>query len=259
MSDEPNYFQDIADFHAAMGLPLMGLTGDAFVENMKVRKRLVDEELLGEFFPAYAKYSRDPSIDHLVELIDAICDSIYVVGGTQIVLRNDAVSWGLSSCGYPMNAILSAAGDVYFMAFRESDTELDHCAALCDRLYSYGNSLIGEDKFNACWREVHRTNMAKAAGPVVNGKKMKPEGWKPPRLKEIINQEPGWETFFPEDGGTWPNTYQVKTWHDRDWFTPPVLNSGAIFVSPSIDWGGITYRKPIGPGLKTPTEGGTHE
>lgn len=39
--------------------------------------------------------------------------------------------------------------------------------------------------------EVHRTNMTKMAGPVVNGKKMKPEGWLLPDIRtELIKQ--GW-------------------------------------------------------------------
>lgn len=187
MSNEPNYFQDIADFHTAMGLPLMGLTGDALVENMKVRKRLVDEELLGEFFPAYAKYSRDPSIEHLVELVDAICDSLYVVGGTQLVIMNKSIAWTLEQHGSNIAVLMLSVANVYREVF-VSSTPFGSaaCNNLCEHLMSYGIKLIGEDRFHACWREVHRTNIAKAAGPVVNGKKMKPPGWQPPNLKAIL-------------------------------------------------------------------------
>lgn len=185
----PNYFQDIADFHAAMGLPLFGLTGEALVENMKVRKRLVDEELLAEFFPAYAAYSKEPSIDTLVTLIDAICDSIYVVGGTQLVYIQDATRWRLDFVSCAIASIMASVTDMYMLVFEDVGSGGDTCAKVCDRLFSYGTRLIGEDKFNACWREVHRTNLAKSAGPVVNGKKMKPLGWVGPDLKSIIEGE----------------------------------------------------------------------
>jgi predicted HAD superfamily Cof-like phosphohydrolase len=37
------------------------------------------------------------------------------------------------------------------------------------------------------WDEVHRTNMAKKGGPVrEDGKKLKPEGWQPPKIKELL-------------------------------------------------------------------------
>jgi predicted HAD superfamily Cof-like phosphohydrolase len=37
------------------------------------------------------------------------------------------------------------------------------------------------------WDEVHRTNMAKAGGPVrEDGKRLKPEGWQPPDLSRVL-------------------------------------------------------------------------
>lgn len=41
----------------------------------------------------------------------------------------------------------------------------------------------------AVWAEVHRTNMAKADGPVVNGKRMKPEGWTPPDIAAVLARQ----------------------------------------------------------------------
>ena len=192
MSATPNYFQDIADFHAAMGLPLFGLTGEALVENMKVRKRLVDEELLAEFFPAYAAYSKEPSIDNLVTLIDAICDSIYVVGGTHLAMGgpSDVPFEGVAEyIDHSVSAILHKVSSVYSHYWGDNPRYDSYSIGLCRSLVAYGIKLIGEDKFDACWREVHRTNLAKSAGPVVNGKKMKPPGWVGPDLKSIIEGE----------------------------------------------------------------------
>lgn len=41
--------------------------------------------------------------------------------------------------------------------------------------------------FSDVWDEVHRTNMAKVSGPVrEDGKRLKPEGWKPPNIVRIL-------------------------------------------------------------------------
>lgn len=42
------------------------------------------------------------------------------------------------------------------------------------------------------WREVHRSNMAKFGGPVVDGKLMKPAGWTPPDIEGELRKQ-GWE------------------------------------------------------------------
>ncbi len=41
---------------------------------------------------------------------------------------------------------------------------------------------------DACYEEVHRSNMAKKGGPIrADGKSLKPEGWKPPDLEGVLN------------------------------------------------------------------------
>ena len=48
------------------------------------------------------------------------------------------------------------------------------------------------------WDEVHRTNMAKRDGKVrADGKILKPEGWQPPRIAELLNEQ-GWEQLPAE-------------------------------------------------------------
>lgn len=42
--------------------------------------------------------------------------------------------------------------------------------------------------FNQVWAEVHRSNMAKAGGPVRDdGKRLKPEGWQPPDVRGVLD------------------------------------------------------------------------
>ncbi len=40
--------------------------------------------------------------------------------------------------------------------------------------------------------EIHRANMAKVGGPVVNGKQMKPAGWTPPDIAGVLKAQ-GWK------------------------------------------------------------------
>ncbi len=60
--------------------------------------------------------------------------------------------------------------------------------ALCDLLYVvYGFGVsIGTD-LEPFFEEVHMTNMKKCSGPKrEDGKQLKPEGWVPPRIKEML-------------------------------------------------------------------------
>lgn len=42
------------------------------------------------------------------------------------------------------------------------------------------------------WNEIHRTNMAKRFGEMrPDGKRLKPEGWEPPRIKDLIEKQGG--------------------------------------------------------------------
>ena len=40
------------------------------------------------------------------------------------------------------------------------------------------------------WNEVHKTNMAKKDGALrADGKRLKPEGWQPPKIKELVKMQ----------------------------------------------------------------------
>lgn len=67
-----------------------------------------------------------------------------------------------------------------------------------DLIYVVAGALLAtgisaEDCFNI-WNMVHSANMAKVGGPIdENGKKLKPEGWKPPdvegKIQEILSRK----------------------------------------------------------------------
>jgi predicted HAD superfamily Cof-like phosphohydrolase len=73
----------------------------------------------------------------------------------------------------------------------EDEIESDLVEAIdgmCDILcVVYGTAVEFGVDLAPFWNEVHHTNMAKRGGPVrEDGKRLKPEGWKPPRIAEIL-------------------------------------------------------------------------
>lgn len=64
---------------------------------------------------------------------------------------------------------------------------------LCDTLYVVlGTAVAFGVDIEECFDEVHRSNMAKASGPVrEDGKRLKPAGWQPPRIAEILDRQAG--------------------------------------------------------------------
>jgi len=62
--------------------------------------------------------------------------------------------------------------------------------AIADAVYVLlGTALSFGIPFDEVWKEVHRSNMDKAGGPVrADGKRLKPEGWKPPDVKGVLAQ-----------------------------------------------------------------------
>lgn len=58
---------------------------------------------------------------------------------------------------------------------------------MCDLAYvTIGTAVACGTPLDPFWNEVHRSNMQKAGAPIVNGKLMKPRGWRPPQLREIF-------------------------------------------------------------------------
>lgn len=59
---------------------------------------------------------------------------------------------------------------------------------MCDLLcVVYGTALEFGIDLAPFWNEVHRTNMAKAGGPVrADGKRLKPPGWTPPDIAGVL-------------------------------------------------------------------------
>ncbi len=60
----------------------------------------------------------------------------------------------------------------------------DVIVVILGTMVSYGIDL------RPIWDEIHRTNMAKKGGKKrADGKTLKPEGWQPPRIKELLDEQ----------------------------------------------------------------------
>lgn len=59
---------------------------------------------------------------------------------------------------------------------------------LCDLIYvCLGAAVTWGIDLEPFWMEVQMSNMAKLGGPIrADGKQLKPEGWRPPRIAEIL-------------------------------------------------------------------------
>lgn len=65
-----------------------------------------------------------------------------------------------------------------------ADGIVDSIVVLIGTAIAYGIDL------RPIWDEVHKTNMAKKGGPLrKDGKRLKPEGWKPPQIAEILKRQ----------------------------------------------------------------------
>lgn len=75
-------------------------------------------------------------------------------------------------------------------AAHAGDTE-EQIDALCDILYvTYGYAVSQGWDLEEFFEEVHMTNMKKASGPKrEDGKQLKPEGWKGPRIGYLIRKQ----------------------------------------------------------------------
>lgn len=62
---------------------------------------------------------------------------------------------------------------------------------VCDLLYvAYGAAVACGFNVAPYFNEVHRSNLAKAGGPIApDGKRLKPEGWSPPNIAGILADE----------------------------------------------------------------------
>ena len=81
-----------------------------------------------------------------------------------------------------VNELLDGLDDSNLEAI--ADGAADAIVVILGTCVSYGIDL------RPIWNEVHRSNMSKlGGGKRADGKSLKPEGWQPPRIKELLDEQ----------------------------------------------------------------------
>lgn len=179
-------------------------------DSKELRVRLIQEEAQ-EFIDAVK--AKDA-----VEAIDALCDLLYVTYGAAHVLKagvmgikgNMYENWPVTYRIPDWPRLTSELEDFNYTindvvhAIRTGSKEVMHgeLKELTEGLWQCAAEGVGVD-LKPFFMEVHRTNMNKLQGPKrEDGKQLKPEGWKPPRIRAMYirwvkGQQPHCDVLAP--------------------------------------------------------------
>lgn len=173
--------------------------------DIELRVKLIQEEA-EEFIEAIKS-------ENIIETIDALCDLAYVAYGaadifnlqldtqelSTIIIEAKPLNWVTLHSDLVLSDFNEAVSDVV-MGLRGRHINLSFSEGF-NRRYTKSaleDLIIGIWEFAAqglainlgpFFQEVHRTNMHKLKGPKrEDGKQLKPEGWKPPRIKALYNR-----------------------------------------------------------------------
>lgn len=192
-----SYYQKLVqDFHVKFGQPV-GDYSNPQPSRTALRSSLILEE--GEE-TSDAMRKRD-----MIGTADGLCDLLYVTYGCAV---ETGLKLGIPSFDGERDVDKILNGDDYDEAGRSSFVW--QCALVAQILNEkhrfkilgrWLNNLATECLFAAIdlgidikplFEEVHRTNMLKVGGPTrADGKILKPEGWQPPRIRELLIEQ-GW-------------------------------------------------------------------
>lgn len=182
--DRSDYQNMVRDFHVGIG----GCKPDA-----EFRVKLIQEEAQ-EFIDAV-------NLHDVVEVIDALCDLLYVVYGAAEVfllqLSTAKAEKTTTKTGPDWPTLHSELDDFNlsvsdvvwslrnFAAWNAKGKLLNELEDFAQGLWQCGAEGVGVD-LRPFFKEVHRTNMHKLTGPKrEDGKQLKPKDWKPPRIEAM--------------------------------------------------------------------------
>jgi len=189
------YQEMVREFNVAMGVERGGDECQRLEEGPRIRApelraRLIEEEVR-ETVEAIER-------EDLVETVDGLCDVLYVAYGaadvfgleieTPPVFKQHAVSPAIKNVG--MAALEIAGKDAIRAIYRAVGMAFVQVelTALIREAWTIGRFDLGLD-LDLFFREVHRSNMAKLGGKVrQDGKILKPPGWQPPRIREMLRE-----------------------------------------------------------------------
>ena len=190
----PTHFGMVKEFHLTYGLPIR--TEPKIPEEKEVTLRIdLDEEELEEYAEADGE-------NDLVEVADALTDFLYVIYGQGLVyginLDRSYVQIPEINPHLPSETLrdsyirlleknMENLIDAHVKGINEVKIQLD---ATLDNIYWVGQQ-YGID-LDACFKEVHRSNMSKLGTdgkPIyrADGKVLKGPNFTPPDLKRVLN------------------------------------------------------------------------
>jgi predicted HAD superfamily Cof-like phosphohydrolase len=174
----------VADFNKKVNSP----------PNAELRVKLIQEEAQELLDAASSRNG--------IELIDALCDLLYVTYGAAhtfgITLKTMEAEHTIPEDGdsieffriIPELKDFNAAVGEAVLAIKTKDPSamVRPLTELVEGCWKMAAEAVHVD-LKPFFYEVHRTNMAKLNGPKRgDGKQMKPEGWAPPRIKNILTR-----------------------------------------------------------------------
>jgi len=190
--------RNVQTFHLALGLESgnyaapMPLSG----ARLELRARLLDEEV-GELAVAHNRHD-------LIEIIDALIDLAYITLGAFDVAGMVADSRFMEiiasgsyrhtapftiRCSDELRAVESDGRAIVSVMYVEYNRgwafqRFDLLDDLLKQIARAFTSLRLDPR--PFWNEVHRSNLAKAGGPIIQGKQRKPTGWTPPDIAGVL-------------------------------------------------------------------------
>lgn len=216
--------------------------------NVELRVSLIQEEAQ-ELIDAVKEH--DP-----VAVIDAMCDLLYVTYGAAHVLKIGALAlqddewenlpitsrkpnWPLfdeniEDFNYAINDVVKAlrGGDKHRIK--------DELKDLVEGVWEAAAKGLGVD-LKPFFKEVHRTNMNKLQGPKrEDGKQLKPEGWKPPRIgamykRWVSGQTPHCDVLAPIHAKEHSFDIAFRLEHPEGGYH--CQQCGGLFVEWELDYG----------------------
>lgn len=159
-------------------------------------------------------------VQNVVQVIDAICDLLYVTYGAADVFRTAALTderyenWPVTRRtpdwvrlndeleGFNESVSWSVQAIRNFKDFEPKGKLFNELQDLAEGLWQCAAEGVGVN-LKPFFEEVHRTNMHKLQGPQrEDGKQLKPEGWKPPRIEAMYlrwrnGQQPHCDVLAP--------------------------------------------------------------
>lgn len=199
---------------------------------------------------------------NVVEVIDALCDLLYVTYGAADVLDlglldsraaelippKPEISWAVLHKELPdfIQAVGSVVTYLRFLANPMMGGEVSKNNAklaledLVEGCWQAASGGVGVD-LRPFYREVHRTNMHKLTGPIrEDGKQLKPEGWKPPRILAMYNRlvagNPAYcKIVLPHQNGTPHPRHGIMSVLPHPEGGHFCMECGGVFVETNLD------------------------